>query len=113
MFKKILDRLPGSCSSSLQASFSNGYDERLPEEVLTKVEAQYLFYELQREIIDEIALERQADKFRQLLMDKRALITLTPFHDVRVMVEEIAAFEKALPPDCAQRIYETFQVFLL
>lgn len=81
--------------------------------MLLKVEAQNLFNELQRELIDEIALERQANKFRQLLMDKRALITLTPFHDVKLMVEEISAFEKALPPDCAQRIYESFQVFFL
>lgn len=78
--------------------------------MLSKIEAQHLFNELQRELIDEIALERQADKFRQLLMEKRALITLTSFNDVKVMVEEIAAFENALPPDCAQRIYESFQV---
>lgn len=77
---------------------------------MAKPEAQQLFQELQKELLDEISLERQAEKFRNLLAQKGAVTPGRSFKDARVMVEEIAAFERALPPDCAYRIYTTFQV---
>ncbi|KAI1726314.1 rhoGAP domain-containing protein [Ditylenchus destructor] len=108
---RSLDRLSsgiGSCSSSSTHS-QNYYDDRIPGEVLAKPEAQQLFQELQKELLDEISLERQAEKFRNLLAQKGAVTPGRSFKDARVMVEEIAAFERALPPDCAYRIYTTFQ----
>jgi hypothetical protein len=65
---------------------------------------------MQRELLNEIALERQADKFRQLLAQKEAITPGRSFSDAKVMVDELAAFEQALPPGTALRIYEQYQV---
>lgn len=61
-------------------------------------------------MIEEIALERQAERFRALLAQKEAVTPGKSFEDARVIIEEVAAFEQALPPDCARRIYDSFQV---
>jgi hypothetical protein len=87
-------------------------DKRLPCEMLNRMESQTMFVELQKELINEIALERQAEKFRQLLASKDVVTPGRPFKDARILVEEIAAFEKVLPPEHARRIYDAHQVFL-
>jgi Rho GTPase-activating protein 5 len=94
--------------------FSNQFqDERLPGEILQSRESQSLFTEFQRELLDEIALERQADKLRVLLAQKEAVTPGRSFGDAKVMVEELGAFEQALPPGTALRIYEQHQEKLI
>ncbi|CAD5218767.1 unnamed protein product [Bursaphelenchus okinawaensis] len=84
-------------------------DDRIPSEVLQKPEARDLFHEYQRELLDEIALERQADKFRKLLETKDAVTPGRTYSDAKVMCHEITEFENALPPENARYIYEDYQ----
>lgn len=100
---RSLDRLSGIDDQHHQ------WDERLPSEMLQKRESQQLFNEFQRELLDEIALERQADKFRTLLAQKDAITPGRSFRDAKVMLEELDAFEQALPAGTALRIYEHHQ----
>lgn len=98
-------------SALVSDRFNSGiFDERIPSEILEKPEAKHLFLDLQKELIEEIALERQAERFRALLAQKEAVTPGKSFEDARVIIEEVAAFEQALPPDCARRIYDSYQV---
>lgn len=58
-------------------------DERLPSELLQKQEAQQLFADFQRELLDEITLERQAEKFRAMLAHKKAVTPGKTFADAK------------------------------
>ncbi|KAI6218706.1 hypothetical protein M3Y99_01692300 [Aphelenchoides fujianensis] len=85
-------------------------DNRIPSEVLQKPEARVVFNNFQKEIIDQIALERQVDKFKRLLEKKEAVTPGRSFADVKIMLgEEIAEYEQALPSDYARYIYENHQ----
>lgn len=85
-------------------------DKRIPSELLQKVEARQQFLAFQRELLDEIALERQSDKFRCLLNKAEFVTPGRSFSDLKVMCPEVVDFEKALPSDYAQWIYDNYQV---
>ncbi|KAI6187133.1 PG2 pseudoGTPase domain-containing protein [Aphelenchoides besseyi] len=84
-------------------------DNRIPSEVLQKPESRQMFQTLQKELLDEIALERQIEKFKRILEKKEAVTPGRSFADVKVMCEEVVAFEDVLPPDFARYIYEEHQ----
>ncbi|KAI6214092.1 PG2 pseudoGTPase domain-containing protein [Aphelenchoides besseyi] len=84
-------------------------DNRIPSEVLQKPEARQMFQTFQKELLDEIALERQIEKFKRILEKKEAVTPGRSFADVKVMCEEVVAFEDVLPPDFARYIYEEHQ----
>jgi hypothetical protein len=79
---------------------------------LQKTEARQQFQAFQRQLLDEIALERQSNKFKRLLDQKEVVTPGRSFSDLKVMCPEVVEFERALPADYAQWIYDNFQVII-
>jgi hypothetical protein len=90
-------------------SHSFDVDNRIPSEILQKAEARQLFQNFQRQLLDEIALQRQTDKFKKLLNEKEIVTPGRSFADLKVMCQEVAEFEKALPAEYAGWIYNNYQ----
>lgn len=95
------------CLDKFSQSFD--VDTRIPSELLQKSEARHLFQTFQRELLDEIALHRQTEKFKKLLDQKEAVTPGRSFADLKVMCQEFAEFEKALPANYASYVYDNYQ----
>ena len=82
----------------------------MPAEILQQPRNDAALYEFQREIRDEIALERQTQRFKALLKQNIAVQPGRSWSDACCINYELREYEASLPPNYARALYDEHQV---